>query len=76
MGTVSDCYDNAMIESFWRRMQTELFNIKTWTTVEELCIAIADYIENSHNTHRWHSALDMLIPTEFAALYTPQLHHA
>jgi len=26
MGAVSDCYDNAMIEAFWRRMQTELLD--------------------------------------------------
>jgi transposase InsO family protein len=26
MGSIGDCYDNAMIESFWGRMQTELLN--------------------------------------------------
>jgi transposase InsO family protein len=26
MGSIGDCYDNAMIESFWARMQTELLN--------------------------------------------------
>lgn len=39
-----------MIESFWGRMQTELLNRKSWTTVVELSIAMADYIENFHNT--------------------------
>ena len=29
LGTVGDCYDNAMIEAFWGRMQTELLNRKT-----------------------------------------------
>jgi len=76
MGTVGDCYDNALIESFWGRMQTELFNTRTWSTVEQLSVAIADYIENFHNTRRRHSALDMLTPTEFETLNTPQLHHA
>jgi len=65
-----------MIGSFWARMQTELFNIRTWRTVEELSVAIADYIENFHSTRRRHSALDMLTPTEFETLNTPQLHHA
>ena len=59
-----------MIESFCGRMQTELFNTKTWTTVEELSIPIADYIENFHKTRR-HSALDMLTPTEFETLKHP-----
>jgi len=76
MGTVGDCFDNALIESFWGRMQTELFNTRKWSTVEQLSVAIADYIENFHNTRRRHSALDMLTPTEFETLNTPQLHHA
>lgn len=75
-GTVGDCYDNALIESFWGRIQTELFNTRKWSTVEQLSVAIADYIENIHNTRRRHSALDMLTPTEFEILNTPQLHHA
>jgi transposase InsO family protein len=64
------------MESFWGRMQTELFNTRKWRTVEQLSVAIADYIENFHNTRRRHSALDMLTPTEFETMNTPQLHHA
>jgi putative transposase len=30
MGSIGDCYDNAMIESFWGRMQTELLNRRKW----------------------------------------------
>ncbi|WP_428964754.1 IS3 family transposase [Micromonospora fluostatini] len=30
MGSIGDCYDNGMIESFWGRMQTELLNRRTW----------------------------------------------
>lgn len=30
MGSIGDCYDNAVIESFWGRMQTELLNRKRW----------------------------------------------
>ena len=74
--TVGDCYDNALIESFWGRMQTEVFKTRKWRTVKQLSVAIADYIDNFHNTRRRHSALDMLTPTEFETLNTPQLHHA
>jgi len=76
MGTVGDRYDNAMIESFWGRMQTELFDTRKWSTVEQLSVAIADYIENFHNTRRRHSPRDVLTPTEFETLHTQQLHHA
>ena len=40
MGSIGDCYDNAMIESFWGRMQTELLNRKRWKTRIELANAI------------------------------------
>ena len=68
MGTVGDCYDNTMIETFRGRMQNELFNTKTRTTVEGL--SIADYIENFHNTRPRHSALDMLTPITSETLNT------
>jgi putative transposase len=32
MGTVGDCYDNAMMESFWGTMQLELVDAKIWKT--------------------------------------------
>jgi putative transposase len=40
MGSIGDCYDNAMVESFWGRMQTELLNRKRWRTRLELANAI------------------------------------
>ena len=49
MGTVGDCYDNALIEAFWARLQIELLNRKKWQTKLELGIALVDYIENFHN---------------------------
>jgi transposase InsO family protein len=45
-------------------MQTELLNRKSWTTVVELSMAMADYMENFHNSRRRHSSLAMLTPTE------------
>jgi putative transposase len=32
MGNIADCFDNAMIESFWSRMQVEVLNRKRWRT--------------------------------------------
>jgi len=58
MGKVGVFYDTALIKSFSRRIQAERFNTKTETTVEEPSIAIAEYIENFHNTCRRPSAPD------------------
>ena len=68
MGTVGDAFDNAMIESFWGRMQTELFDTRSWRTRVELAAGMAEYIDIFHNTLRRHSSLDMLTPTEFETM--------
>jgi putative transposase len=64
MGAVGSAFDNAMMESFWGRMQVELFNRRRWKTRIELASAIHDYIELWHNTRRRHSALQMRTPSE------------
>jgi putative transposase len=65
MGSIGDCYDNAMIESFWGRMQTELLDRRRWRTRIELANAIFEYLEIFHNRQRRHSALEMLTPIEY-----------
>jgi transposase InsO family protein len=65
IGAVGDCYDNAMIESFWSRIQVELLDQKRWDTRVELANAIFDYLEIFHNRKRRHSALGMLTPIEY-----------
>lgn len=65
MGSIGDCYDNAMIESFWSRMQVELLDRQRWLTRVELANAIFEYVEIFHNRQRRHSALQMLTPIEF-----------
>jgi putative transposase len=68
MGSIGDCYDNAVIESFWGRMQTELLNRQRWKTRVELANALFDYLEIFHNRQRRHSALGMLTPIEYESL--------
>ena len=70
MGTVGDCYDNAMIESFWSRMQVELLDRQRWKTRVELANAIFEYLEIFHNRRRRHSSLGMVSPIEY------ELRHA
>ena len=65
MGSIGDCYDNSMIESFWSRMQVELLDRKKWNTRLELANAIFEYLEIWHNRKRRHSQLGWLTPIEF-----------
>lgn len=65
MGSVGDCYDNAMIEAFWSRMQVELLDRRGWNTRLELANAIFEYLEIWHNRQRRPSALGWLSPLEF-----------
>ena len=65
LGTVGDAYDNAVVESFWGRMQTELLNTRKWKTRVELSTAIFDWIEVFYNRQRRHSALGNIAPVEF-----------
>jgi putative transposase len=71
MGSVGDCFDKAMIESFWSRMQVELLDRKRWSTRIELASAIFEYLEIFHNRQRRHSSLSMLTPLEFEARHQP-----
>jgi putative transposase len=67
MGSIGDCFDNAVIELFWSRMQVELLDRNRWKARVELANAIFEYLESFHYRQRRHSALGMLTPVEFEA---------
>ncbi len=67
MGAVGTCFDNALMESFWSRVQVELLDRQVWSTRLELATALFEYLEIFHNRQRRHSSLGMLTPTEFEA---------
>jgi putative transposase len=65
MGTVGDCFDNSMMESFWGTMQLELMDSRTWNARAELANVIFEWIEYWHNPKRCHSRVGMFSPAEF-----------
>jgi putative transposase len=72
MGTIGDCYDNSMMESFWGTLQLEIFDTKTWETRADLANAIFEWIECWYNPERRHSSIGMLSPTRYEATHPPQ----
>jgi putative transposase len=73
MGSVGDCYDNSMIESFFGSMQLELLDRSKWPTRNSLASAIFEWIEGFYNPIRRHSALGNRSPIEYER---HQTHHA
>lgn len=69
MGSIGDCYDNAMMESFWGTLQLEVLDTRTWETRDELANAIFEWIECWYNPERRHSSIGMLSPVEFETLH-------
>lgn len=68
MGSVGDCYDNAMAESFFATLKCELLNIiQQFKCHKEAKNAVFEYIEGFYNTRRRHSQLNHLSPVQFEA---------
>jgi transposase InsO family protein len=65
MSRVGDCWDNAVAESFFATLKTELIHRRPWPTKHEARIAIHDYIGSFYNPHRRHSSLGYLSPMDY-----------
>ena len=71
MGSVGDCFDNAMCESFFATLECELLNRRRFKTQVEARMAVFDFIEGWYNPHRHHSALDYLSPINYERSHSP-----
>jgi putative transposase len=69
MGTVGDSYDNAVAESFFASLETELIDRRHWRTRDEARRDVFAYLETFYNPHRRHSALGYLSPLEYERRY-------
>lgn len=65
MGSVGDCFDNAMCESFFATLECELLDRCSFKTQAEARIAVFDFIEGWYNSNRRHSALDYESPINY-----------
>jgi putative transposase len=68
MSGKGNCYDNAVAESFFHTLKTELVYFEDYQTREEARRSIFEYIEVFYNRERRHSALNYLSPVNFEQL--------
>ena len=65
MSKKGDCWDNAVVESFFATLKKELIYRRPWPTISETKSAIVEYIEVFYNRKRKHSTLDYMSPVNF-----------
>jgi putative transposase len=73
MGSVADCFDNALAESLFATLECELFDQQPggrFTTRREAKLTVFDFIEGFYNPRRRHSALGQISPAQFEARHT------
>ena len=61
------CWDNAVMESFWGTLKTELVNHESYETREQARASFFEYVEVFYNRQRLHSSLGYLSPEQFEA---------
>ncbi len=71
MGSVGDCYDNAMCESFFATLECELLDRRRFRSHHEAALAIFEFIEGWYNPHRRHSSLGNLSPVNYERKMIP-----
>jgi transposase InsO family protein len=65
MSRRGNCYDNAMMESFWSSLKRELVHRRQFVTRTQARAAIFEWIEIFYNRERLHSALGFKSPVDF-----------
>lgn len=73
MGSTGDCYDNAMIESFFATRECELIDRTRFKDRSEARLQIFSFIDGFYNPRRRHSSLDYLSPDDYERRHRQQL---
>ena len=71
MGSVGDCFDNAMCESFFATLECELLDRRRFESQAEAKMAIFEFIEGWYNPHRRHSSIGYLSPVNYERRICP-----
>jgi transposase InsO family protein len=74
MSGVGNCYDNAVMESFFATLKTELVHRETFETRAQARRELFAYIEGFYNRERLHSSLNYQSPVEFERAYSASLN--
>jgi putative transposase len=69
MGSVGDCYDNALCESLFATLECELLDRQRFRSQDEARRAVFEFIEGWYNPHRRHSSLAYASPAKFEMLH-------
>ena len=69
MGTVADCYDNAMCESFFATLECEHLAKNKFKTRQDARMSVFEFIEGFYNPTRRHSSVDYLSPVQYEQLH-------
>jgi putative transposase len=64
MSRRANCWDNAVVESFFATLKSELIARRSWPTRRDAHAAVTEYIECFYNPHRLHSYLGYRTPME------------
>jgi putative transposase len=67
MSRAGDCYDNAVVESFFKTLKVELVYHEHYATREQARRSIFEYVEVFYNRRRLHSSLGYVSPEQFEA---------
>jgi len=65
MSRRGNCWDNAVVESFFATLKTELIHRRSWPTRRAVTTALTEYIEVFYNRHRVHSFLAYHSPADY-----------
>lgn len=65
MSGAGNCYDNAVMESFFKTLKTELVYWQNYKTRDDAKKSIFEYIEIYYNRKRMHSSIGYMSPEEF-----------
>ena len=69
MGSVGDCFDNAMCESFFATLECELLARHRFQSQAQAMPIVFEFIEGWYNTQRRHSSIDYLSPVQFEKMH-------